>query len=369
MWKAMEGWGPEVFMPSTPAGVHRVLQTNLTHNKFAYILESTMNEFYRRRNCDLVQIGGSLDSSGYALAFPKGSPLVRNFSLAILNLQNSQLIQRVYDRWWKELLGGLQTACDEQVDTDKTLEGLKQENIGGVFLVLVGGLLASAVMCAAERLCKFQMQPVIRVLLCTMHYAHLSSTVYVYVLCAPAYVHIWLYVCGAARAHRSERARRGGPEAQREGGGRRDGALQGNHVARPAQRERLLDSRALALLQNAAVQRPSLQLERPLAQALVRTGPGRPRLSAALCAALHTDAHSRCCRRRAGRLRALAMRSHTHLNPSPLSFLCDLSISTELVRIDFCSFIISIHTIFHALIRYLLQVAIHFYAASFKSPF
>ena len=162
MWKAMEGWGHEAFMPSTDAGVAKVLSPQ----KYAYILESTMNEFYRQRNCDLLQLGGPLDTIGYALAFPKGSPLVRNFSLAILALQNNQAIQKLYDKWWKEMLGGNSTVCGVDEDKDKKIKGLKADQIGGVFVLLVGGILAGVLMLAIEKIFKFRMQPVVRVFLC-----------------------------------------------------------------------------------------------------------------------------------------------------------------------------------------------------------
>lgn len=39
---------------------------------YAYILESTMNEYYTQRDCDLTQIGDNLDSKGYGIGFPQG---------------------------------------------------------------------------------------------------------------------------------------------------------------------------------------------------------------------------------------------------------------------------------------------------------
>ncbi|VDM26554.1 unnamed protein product [Hydatigera taeniaeformis] len=43
---------------------------------YAYILESTMNEYFTQRNCDLIQIGDNLDSKGYGIGFPQGQPIV-----------------------------------------------------------------------------------------------------------------------------------------------------------------------------------------------------------------------------------------------------------------------------------------------------
>ncbi|VEL07268.1 unnamed protein product [Protopolystoma xenopodis] len=38
---------------------------------YAYILESTLNEFYTQRYCDLMQVGGLLDDKGYGVGLPK----------------------------------------------------------------------------------------------------------------------------------------------------------------------------------------------------------------------------------------------------------------------------------------------------------
>lgn len=40
---------------------------------YAYILESTMNEYYVQRDCDLMQVGNNLDSKGYGIGFPQGN--------------------------------------------------------------------------------------------------------------------------------------------------------------------------------------------------------------------------------------------------------------------------------------------------------
>lgn len=58
---------PSVFVKSTEEGIARVLNSN-----YAYLLESTMNEYYRQRNCNLTQIGGLLDTKGYGIGMSLG---------------------------------------------------------------------------------------------------------------------------------------------------------------------------------------------------------------------------------------------------------------------------------------------------------
>lgn len=58
---------PHVFVNSTPEGVEAVRTRN-----YAFLLESTMNEYITQRNCDLMQVGGLLDSKGYGIGTPRG---------------------------------------------------------------------------------------------------------------------------------------------------------------------------------------------------------------------------------------------------------------------------------------------------------
>uniref|UniRef100_A0A672QF63 Glutamate receptor n=1 Tax=Sinocyclocheilus grahami TaxID=75366 RepID=A0A672QF63_SINGR len=67
MWNFMYSKQPNVFVKSTEEGIARVLNSN-----YAYLLESTMNEYYRQRNCNLTQIGGLLDTKGYGIGMPLG---------------------------------------------------------------------------------------------------------------------------------------------------------------------------------------------------------------------------------------------------------------------------------------------------------
>lgn len=73
MWSYMRGADPSVFVKSTNEGVSRVRKSK---GKYAYLLESSMNEYIEQRKpCDTMKVGGNLDSKGYGVATPKGSPL------------------------------------------------------------------------------------------------------------------------------------------------------------------------------------------------------------------------------------------------------------------------------------------------------
>lgn len=73
MWSYMRGADPTVFVKSTSEGVSRVRKSK---GKYAYLLESTMNEYIEQRKpCDTMKVGSNLDSKGYGVATPKLSPL------------------------------------------------------------------------------------------------------------------------------------------------------------------------------------------------------------------------------------------------------------------------------------------------------
>lgn len=54
MWAAMESSRPTVFVNNNDEGRDRVLKGK---RQYAYLMESTMLEFFTERYCDLVQIG------------------------------------------------------------------------------------------------------------------------------------------------------------------------------------------------------------------------------------------------------------------------------------------------------------------------
>ncbi len=65
----MSGAKQSVFVNSTKEGIERVKNDK---KGYAYLLESTMNEYIAQRDCDLMQVGGLLDSKGYGIGTPQG---------------------------------------------------------------------------------------------------------------------------------------------------------------------------------------------------------------------------------------------------------------------------------------------------------
>ncbi|KAH0616061.1 hypothetical protein JD844_026872 [Phrynosoma platyrhinos] len=118
MWTYMKSAEPSVFVRTTAEGVARVRKSK---GKYAYLLESTMNEYIEQRKpCDTMKVGGNLDSKGYGIATPKGSSLSgvtfktllcvccglcfivsRNaVNLAVLKLNEQGLLDKLKNKWW-----------------------------------------------------------------------------------------------------------------------------------------------------------------------------------------------------------------------------------------------------------------------------
>ncbi|KPP65749.1 glutamate receptor ionotropic, kainate 5-like [Scleropages formosus] len=137
MWNYMQSKQPSVFVKSTEEGIARVL-----NSKYAFLLESTMNEYHRRHNCNLTQIGGLLDTKGYGIGMPLGSPFRDEITLAILQLQENNRLEILKRRWWE---GG---QCPKE--EDHRAKGLGMENIGGIFVVLICGLIIAVFVAIME---------------------------------------------------------------------------------------------------------------------------------------------------------------------------------------------------------------------------
>lgn len=86
---------PSNFVRSNQEGVARVKAGG-----YAFFMESPSIEYIVQRDCDLVQVGGLLNSKNYGLAIALNSPLRKVLSQGILFLQESGVLVQIKDRWW-----------------------------------------------------------------------------------------------------------------------------------------------------------------------------------------------------------------------------------------------------------------------------
>ncbi|RZF32680.1 hypothetical protein LSTR_LSTR004108 [Laodelphax striatellus] len=146
MWSFMESARPSVFTSSNVEGVERVTKGK---GSYAFLMESTSIEYVIERNCDLTQVGGLLDSKGYGIAMPPNSPYRTAISGAVLKLQEEGKLHILKTRWWKEKRGG--GSCrDDTAKSSSAANELGLANVGGVFVVLMGGMGVACVIAVCE---------------------------------------------------------------------------------------------------------------------------------------------------------------------------------------------------------------------------
>ncbi|XP_074662536.1 glutamate receptor ionotropic, kainate 2-like [Tubulanus polymorphus] len=140
MWQYMDTAEPNVFVSDSLEGINRVLKGN-----YAYLMESVMIDYTIQRECDLMQVGGLLDSKGYGIGTQRGSEYRDRISLAILELQEKGRIQMIYNKWWKNT-----GTCNRDDKKESKANELGVENVGGIFVVLVAGLALAVIVAVIE---------------------------------------------------------------------------------------------------------------------------------------------------------------------------------------------------------------------------
>ncbi|KAL7056267.1 hypothetical protein AAHC03_020819 [Spirometra sp. Aus1] len=146
MWKFMES-NPDVLVDSVNDGVNRVRQSN---RDYAFLLESTMNEYFNQRQpCNTVKVGPNLESGkGYGVATPPGSDLRDQINLAVLQLKEMDWIASLYRFWWEER--GECGKMSKSKDGSLTTNSLGLDNVYGLFYLLAGALITGIVLSVFE---------------------------------------------------------------------------------------------------------------------------------------------------------------------------------------------------------------------------
>ncbi|XP_060523976.1 glutamate receptor ionotropic, kainate 2-like [Cylas formicarius] len=146
MWIQMESADPTVFERSNADGVKRVLSSKRT---YAFLMESATIEYEIERQCDLMQVGGPIDSKGYGIAMTTNFQYRKSFNEAILKMQEMGTLHRLKEKWWKEMNGGGQCAEDKQ-SSDEAATELGLDNVGGIFVVLAVGVAIALLFAVCE---------------------------------------------------------------------------------------------------------------------------------------------------------------------------------------------------------------------------
>ena len=89
-------------------------------------------------NCELQQIGTEFSRKPYAIAVQSGSAMRDEFSVAILKLLNERQLETLKDKWWNENPNAAK--CP---NSDDESNGISIQNIGGVFIIILAGIVLS----------------------------------------------------------------------------------------------------------------------------------------------------------------------------------------------------------------------------------
>uniref|UniRef100_A0A665T2C2 Glutamate receptor n=1 Tax=Echeneis naucrates TaxID=173247 RepID=A0A665T2C2_ECHNA len=123
------------FVSSMDEGVRRAKEGN-----FAFIGESVSLDLAVARHCELVRAHEVVGMRGYSIAAAFGSPLIKNLSVAILQLSEAGELAYLRSKWWA-------SSCI----ADKTKFSAAQlHSLKGMFLVLSLGLGLGALLAVLE---------------------------------------------------------------------------------------------------------------------------------------------------------------------------------------------------------------------------
>uniref|UniRef100_A0AAQ5Y6R8 Glutamate receptor n=1 Tax=Amphiprion ocellaris TaxID=80972 RepID=A0AAQ5Y6R8_AMPOC len=143
MWAFMSSRPRTSLVKSIEDGIQRVLKSD-----YALITESTTIDYITRRNCNLTQVGGIIDSKGYGIGTPLGSPYRDKITIAILSILEDGRLHMLKEKWWSG------SSCLDEERRETGPMGI--QNLGGIFIVLASGLVLSVFVAIAEFIYKLR---------------------------------------------------------------------------------------------------------------------------------------------------------------------------------------------------------------------
>ncbi|CAB3400516.1 unnamed protein product [Caenorhabditis bovis] len=139
MWRYMQ----QLKLPENmEAAIERVLNS---HDGFAFIGDATEIKYAALTNCKLQQVGTEFSRKPYAIAVQSGHILKDEISSAILMLLNQRRLETLKEKWWTD--NPNKVTCP---DSSEESDGISIQNIGGVFIVILVGIVLSIITLAFE---------------------------------------------------------------------------------------------------------------------------------------------------------------------------------------------------------------------------
>ncbi|CDQ72280.1 unnamed protein product [Oncorhynchus mykiss] len=144
MWAFMSSKQSTSLVKSIEDGIQRVLKSD-----YALLMESTTIDYITQRNCNLTQVGGVIDSKGYGIGTPMGSPYRDKVTIAILSILEDGRLHMLKEKWWSG------SSCLDEERREKA-GPMGIPNLGGIFIVLACGLVLSVFVAIAEFIYKLR---------------------------------------------------------------------------------------------------------------------------------------------------------------------------------------------------------------------
>ncbi|CAD7083213.1 unnamed protein product [Hermetia illucens] len=142
MWDYMNA-RKHVFVSTYDEGIRRV---RTSKGKYALLVESPKNDYVNAREpCDTMKVGRHLDSKGFGIATPLGSPLKDPINLAVLSLKENGELAKLMNKWWYD-----KTECNTRDNQETSHNELSLSNVAGIFYILIGGLLVAVIVAIIE---------------------------------------------------------------------------------------------------------------------------------------------------------------------------------------------------------------------------
>ncbi|XP_065356425.1 glutamate receptor ionotropic, kainate 2 [Calliphora vicina] len=148
-WNKMIGFKPEAFTASNKEGMDRVKRSK---GRYAFLVETPILQYYEQRNCELMHIGQPFGEKHYGIAVPLNAPFRSNISVGILKLSEKGVLYSLKNKWFNSN----ETHCD--MEEKPVVEDIQfnMESVGGLFVVLIGGIIIAIIIGICEFLWNVQ---------------------------------------------------------------------------------------------------------------------------------------------------------------------------------------------------------------------
>jgi len=136
----------KTFVKDTKTGVERART-----DQYAYITEYPYLEYYNQQKpCNTRLLKNLIQTKSYGIGLQRNSPYTNRITVAILKLREKNFIEKTRRRWWDD-----RSQCPKpsQKKTGNT-QSLDVNNLAGVFIILLGGVVVSIVLVIIEIRCR-----------------------------------------------------------------------------------------------------------------------------------------------------------------------------------------------------------------------